>query len=162
MISATKLSASGTERLWLCSAAVLFAFTGIAKLHAGLVYPETLPGVERVFGMPFVAWSVVLGLAESCLALALMGMTRFDLACRILRLVFVGILGYRILLYWEGGGPCACLGHLLARTPLQEREGLLLWSVALLGAVTNEVCWAWHRRRMRKSPQSSVEPLLRA
>ena len=141
-------------RLWLWGAAALFAVTGIAKLHAGVVHPETLPGVERVFGMPFVGWSVALGLVESCLAIALLGMTRVDLACRILRLVFTGILGYRILLSWEGGGPCACLGQLLARTPLQEREGLLLWSVALLGAIANEVVWGWHRRRARRGGAS--------
>ena len=139
------------ERTWLWMSVGLFLTTGLAKLHAGLVHPESLPGAERVFGVPLIGWSLGLGTLETSLAVVLLGIPRFDLACRCLRLVFTGILGYRVLLEWEGGGPCACLGQLLARTPLQEREGLLLWSVAIAAALANECALYLHHRRLRRA-----------
>lgn len=147
------------ERAWVLAVALLFLSTGVLKVQAGLGPPGSLTGSERVFGVPMVTWSLVVGGVEVAGVALLLGAPQAGLALRLVRFGFAAIVSYRLLLWWHGGGHCGCLGNLLARTAWQDREGLLLGSLAWAGLVLNEVLAFLRRRRgvpVREIPEARI------
>lgn len=135
------------EHSWLAAIGLLLTVTAALKLHAGFIDSRELPASEAVFGIPMKQWSIGAGLSELLVVLMLIVAPRPITAFRVIRVFFAAVLTYRVLLHLYGGGYCACLGRLLAESPLQAKEGLLLGGLALAIFIVNE--WLFWMRRFR-------------
>lgn len=129
---------SWVGRCWVAGVAALLASTALLKLWAGLTARDSLPGHERVFGMLLVSWSWVAGATELVVVVLLLSAPTARWAFQLIRAFFGAVLGYRVLLAWNGGGPCGCVGRLLENSPWQGKEGMLLGGVALAVFLLNE------------------------
>ena len=137
------------ERGFLWGVATMLVVTAGLKLAAGFGEPGALPGREKVFGVPMQPWSIGAALAElATVGLVVVAPDR-GAAMQVVRFFFATLLGYRLLFHWSGGGYCGCLGTLLARSPWQGQEGLLLGGIALACFATNELLLGSRRFRQR-------------
>jgi hypothetical protein len=140
--------AGRVETTWFLIVSGLLVTTATLKFWAALgLGADPIAGTEKVFGVNFRVWSFAAAAAELAVVVLIAASTRPALAFAAIRAAFGAILGYRALLHLQGGGYCGCLGNLLASTPLQEKEGLLLGSVAAAFFLGNEALWAIRRRR---------------
>lgn len=135
------------ERLFVLLVAGLLATTATLKLHAAGAAPWTIVGREKVFEIDLRWWSVSTALLEYFAATLMTFAPTRGLALRVIRTSFGAILAYRALLLWQGSSYCGCLGNLLARSPWQAKEGLILGSLALGIFMLNE-CFLYCRRRL--------------
>lgn len=143
------------ERTWIRSVAALLLATALLKIHAGLTGGVPSVTHERVFGFPLAPWSIASGVAELTAVALLTVASTPGPALQLVRLLFAAILGYRLLLLSTGGGYCGCAGRLLAATPWQGREGLILGTVATAVFLINEAILAQRRWRQTPSPAAT-------
>ncbi len=150
---------SSIELGWFLGVTALLLFTAGLKLHAGLRPGAGVPGNEAVFGLPMSQWSILAGTIELVAAVLLATAPTVAGGFRVIRCLFAVLLGYRLLFHFKGGGYCGCLGRLLADSPLQSKEGLLLGGLAAFIFLANEALWLLRRHRDRRrdpNPGSAI------
>lgn len=138
------------ERLFVLAVAGLLATTATLKLHAGWSAPWSIVGREKVFDLDLRSWSVGAAILEYVAAVLMTFAPTRGLALRVIRGAFGAILIYRFFLIWQGAAYCGCLGRLLANSPWQAQEGLVLGSLAIAVFALNETFLFWRRRLERR------------
>lgn len=137
------------ERCWVAAVALLLLTTAAMKWQA-LATTSLITARERVFDLPMNDWWLLAGLAEGFVVLMLAAAPSVTAALHTIRLAFLTVAGYRLLLFLHGGGDCGCLGAVSGTGLLQDQEGWILTSIALGVLGINELLLALRFARSRQ------------
>jgi hypothetical protein len=137
------------ERFWVAAVALLLLTTAALKWQALATSPP-VTARERVFDLPMNDWWLLAGLAEGFVVLMLAAAPSATAALQTIRLAFLTVAGYRLLLFLHGGGDCGCLGAVSGSGLLQDQEGWILTSIAVGVLGINELLLALRFARSRK------------
>jgi hypothetical protein len=141
------------------AAVALLLLTTAAMKWLALATTPPVTARERVFDLPMNDWWLLAGLAEGFVVLMLAAAPSATAALLTIRLAFLTVAGYRLLLFLHGGGDCGCLGAVSGTGLLQDQEGWILTSIALGVLGINELLLALRLSRSRKpcvTPTSST------
>lgn len=145
------------ERCWVAAVALLLLTTAALKWQA-LWTSGPLTARERVFDLPMNDWWLLTASAEVFAVLMLAAAPSATAALHTLRLAFLTVVGYRLLLFLHGGGHCGCLGSASTSGLLQDHEGWILTSLAVGVLGINEVLLALRHARSRPPRVAAPSP----
>jgi hypothetical protein len=145
-------SSGSLARMFVLSAGVVLAITGIAKIWSGLDNSKFLALVDPIIGIKFRQLILAVGLAEIVIALVCFFSKRQMLAIGLVAWMSTNFVVYRLGLWWmDWKKPCSCLGNLTDALGIAPQTADNIMKVVLAYLLIGSyglLIWQWRKCRV--------------
>lgn len=152
-------SISPAKRLFLVTAGVALAVTGLAKAFSAIGPARALDTTDPLVGIPFRQLLLLVGLSELLIAFFCLFTDKRRLSVLAVAWISTNFLVYRLGLWFIGWHrPCGCMGNLtgiLHVSPRLADDIMKMVLAYLLVGGYGTLFWQW---RQRRAPRPAMAP----